>query len=144
MKSKIISAVKYIDDKVNIEKFLKFGITGVMNTAIDWGIYTLCIEVFMMRSAWTAQFFGTVFAMANSFVVNKLWTFKKTKGFEFGELRRFLLVNAVSLGLSMVAIYILSDIVGVNKYLAKVPIAFVTIVINYFGNKLFVFREKEM
>lgn len=144
MKQKVLSVIKVIDDKVNIKKFLKFGITGVMNTAIDWGIYTLCNEVFRIPAAWLSQFFATAIAMANSFIINKLWTFKKTKGFEFGELRRFIFVNAVSMGLSMLSIYILSDIFGVNKYLAKIPVAFVTIVINYFGNKLFVFREKEI
>jgi len=143
MKKKIISLIKYIDGRVDIRRFIKFGITGFMNTAVDFGVYALCNEVFRFPYTWTSQFFAMTAAMANSFIVNKLWTFGKTKRFELGELGRFLIVNSVSLGLSTFSVYILCDAFAVNKYLAKIPVAAITIMINYFGNKIFVFKEEK-
>ena len=132
--------MKKIIEFIDLKKFVKFGITGVLNTAVDLLAYALCLEVFRFNIE-IAQAIGQCIAIVNSYIINKNWTFGKRKNYNITEILKFLLVNGGSIGINIASVYILHDILGVNKYLCKIPIAAITIVINYFGNKLFVFKE---
>ena len=141
---KIIKYIEYIDEKIDIKKFVKFGITGVLNTAVDFAVYTFCLEI-LKTGVLIAQPTGQIVAIINSYFINKNWTFKnnknkKNKKFDLIEILKFLLVNGGSILINILSVYILHDKLGVNEYLCKIPIAFITIIINYFGNKLFVFK----
>lgn len=83
---------------------------------------------------------GYTIATVNSFFMNKNWTFGKRKNYNKAETFKFILVNLTSLSISTLGVYLLYDIAGINEYAAKIIVAFVTIIINYFGNKLFVFK----
>ena len=137
---KIKKIVEFIDKKIDLKKFIKFGITGVLNTAIDFGIYTLCLEIFKFDIK-IAQPAGQCIAIVNSYLMNKNWTFQKRENYNITEILKFLLVNGGSVFINILGVYILHDILGIGEYLCKIPIAVITVVINYFGNKLFVFRE---
>ena len=140
----------YIDKKVDIKKFLKFGTTGVLNTLVDLAVYSVCIEILKLDVK-IAQPIGQFFAIINSYIINKNWTFRDTHHFRDGEQKRgnynktemlkFLLVNGGSIIINGFSVYGLHDVLGINKYLCKIPIAFVTVIINYFGNKFFVFKQ---
>ena len=136
---KIKKIIEYIDKKIDLKKFIKFGITGVLNTAIDFGVYTLCYKVFGLDAA-LAQPIGQAVAIVNSYLVNKNWTFQKRKNYNRAEILKFLAVNGASVAINIIGVYLLHDIIGLNAYLSKIPIAVVTIIINYFGNKLIVFK----
>ena len=137
---KIRRIIEFIDKKIDLRKFAKFAVTGAINTAIDFGIYTLCLEIFKLDIK-IAQPVGQCAAIANSYFMNKNWTFQKRDNYNIAEILKFLLVNGGSVAINTLGVYILHDILGVNEYLCKVPIAVVTVIINYFGNKLFVFGE---
>ena len=139
MIKKIKEFIKYIDKKIDLKKFFKFGITGVLNTAVDFLVYSFCLEILTLPAT-AAQPIGQGVAIINSYFINKNWTFNKRKNYNKAEIFKFLLVNGVSIGINILGVYIFYDILGVNKYLCKIPIAFITIIINYFGNKLFVFK----
>jgi len=131
--------IKFIDKKIDLRKFIKFGLTGVMNTAIDWGVFTLLVEIFGVPPV-ISQPISYTAATVNSFFVNKNWTFGKRKNYNKSEIFRFLTVNLISLAISTAGVYLMHDIAGINEYAAKLAVAVVTIIINYFGNKLFVFK----
>ena len=138
------SFIAYVDSKVDIKRFFKFGITGVLNTIIDLLTYTLCIEIFKITPE-ISQIFAYTTATVNSYLVNKNWTFRNKKSKNYNkysksEIFRFVLVNTISMTLSALGIYILYNKLGINEYLAKIPVACITISINYFGNKIFVFK----
>lgn len=142
----MIKAIKkfiaYIDKKIDIKKFLKFGITGVLNTAVDFAVYTLCLEILILDIK-IAQPVGQITAIVNSYLINKNWTFRdqQSRGnYNKAEMLKFLLINGGSAVINIFSVYILHDIFGVNEYVCKIPIAVLTIFINYFGNKLFVFK----
>jgi len=137
---KIKDIIRYIDKKIDIGKFIKFGITGALNTAIDLAVYALCLEVFKWDIK-IAEPAGQCVAIVNSYIINKNWTFQRHPDRLIDEMLKFLLVNGGSVALNVLGVYILHDILGVGEYYCKIPVALVTIAINYFGNKLFVFRE---
>ena len=140
--------IAYVDKKVDIKKFFKFGITGVMNTIVDFLTYTACIEIASIEPE-IAQICAYTVATVNSYIINKNWTFKnkdknkKGKSYNRAEIFKFVLVNTISMSLSALGIYFFHKKLGINEYLCKIPIAFITITINYFGNKIFVFKSAE-
>ena len=136
---KIKKIIEFIDKKIDLKKFIKFGITGVLNTAIDWGIFTFCNEILSIAPV-ISQPIGYTIATVNSFFMNKNWTFQKRKNYNKSETLKFLAVNLISLCISTLGLYLLHNIAGINEYICKVMVAVVTIIINYFGNKLFVFK----
>ncbi|MCL2096853.1 MAG: GtrA family protein [Oscillospiraceae bacterium] len=131
--------IGFIDKKIDLKKFMKFGVTGVLNTAVDFAVYSFCLEILNLDIK-IAQPSGQAIAIINSYLINKNWTFKKRSGYRLSEMFKFLLVNGGSISINILGVYIFHDVLGVNEYLCKVPIAFITIIINYFGNKLFVFK----
>jgi len=122
-----------------LRKFIKFGITGILNTAVDFAVYSFCLEILGLKPVF-AQPAGQIVAIVNSYLINKNWTFGKRKNYHIKEMLKFLLVNGGSVGINILGVYLFHDILGINEYLCKIPIAFITVLINYFGNKLFVFR----
>ncbi|MCL2774515.1 MAG: GtrA family protein [Oscillospiraceae bacterium] len=131
--------IKFIDKKVDLRKFIKFGITGILNTAIDFGVFTFCNEILNFDPV-ISNPIGQTLATINSFFINKNWTFEKRKNYNVKEVLKFLIVNLISISLTTLGMYIFNDKLGINKYVCKIPIFFITICINYFGNKLFVFK----
>ncbi|GHV11873.1 hypothetical protein FACS1894219_03760 [Clostridia bacterium] len=101
----------------------------------------MCNEMFLLAPT-VSQPIGQAAATVFSFVVNKLWTFESRQKFKISEAIKFLMVNSVSITINAIGINLLIQKLGMNEYLAKIPIAFITIPINYIGNKLFVFSEK--
>jgi putative flippase GtrA len=136
---KIKIIVAYADKKIDLKKFFKFGVTGIINTAVDFAVFSLCLEILKFNIK-LAQPIGQAVAIISSYIINKNWTFNKRKNYNAKEILKFLLVNGCSISINILGVYIFYDIVGINEYLCKIPIAFVTVIINYFGNKLFVFR----
>ncbi|HEB14141.1 MAG TPA: phospholipid carrier-dependent glycosyltransferase, partial [candidate division WWE3 bacterium] len=70
------------------KKFLRFSLVGISNTAVDWLIFFILINVFPFFGAREvlAKAFSFLFAVVNSFVFNSLWTFRDevAKGQEDG------------------------------------------------------------
>ena len=131
--------IAFIDKKIDLKKFIKFGITGVLNTAIDFIVYAFCCEILKLDPK-ISKIISQTTAIVNSYIVNKNWTFQKRKNYSKSEILKFLLVNGSSLAINYLGMYIFYDNLGLNKYLCLIPLAFITIIINYFGNKLFVFK----
>ena len=139
MIKKIKEFIAYIDKKIDLKKFIKFGITGVLNTAVDFILFAFLCEIVKLDPK-ISKIISQTIAIINSYIINKNWTFQKRKNYSKSEMFKFLLVNGASLVINYLGMYIFYDNLGLNKYLCLIPIAFITIAINYFGNKLFVFK----
>lgn len=122
-----------------MRKFIKFGITGVINTAVDTIVFIFCCEVLKLDPK-IARVFSQSAAIINSYIINKNWTFQKRSNYNKIEMLKFLAVNGGSLILNYFGMYMLHDNLGINKYWCLAPLAVITIAINYFGNKMFVFK----
>lgn len=131
-------------------QFIKFGLVGVMNTAVDFLVYALLTWIGMQYLV--AQVFSYSAGTVNSYVVNKLWTFggkgnggtenRKAVTVDKGEFARFVLVNIGTLLLSIALLYVLKTGLGFHPLIAKIGVTAVTVVVNYIGSKLWVFRSR--
>ena len=131
--------IKLADKKIDFRKFIKFGITGVINTGVDWLVFAVLHEIFKIFSP-AAQAAAHFIAIINSYIINKNWTFKNNKKYKKSEMLKFFMVQGTSLCIGFAGMFILSVNLGLNEYLSKIIISCATLVINYFGNKLFVFK----
>ncbi len=123
-------------------RLFRFGATGVLNTAVDYGTFFVLAQLCGVN-IYLSQFLSYSIATLNSYFVNKKWTFQREGMFATREFVKFLAVNLVSLGASLLLMYLLHDLLGIHKMLAKVLTAFVTIPINFLGNRFWVFDKAE-
>jgi putative flippase GtrA len=87
-----------------------------------------------------AHIFAFFVALANSFVMNALWTFKNLKHEQvLRQITVFIIVGMVGLILSTLTIYILANYFPV--ILAKIVAIGVSLTWNYVGSWIFVFRK---
>jgi putative flippase GtrA len=81
---------------------------------------------------------GVVF----SYVMNSSWTFKNESRRTKKETLLFLAVNLVSLGVSQLILYITEKWFGIqNELIRKFIAAPISAMVNFAGNKLFVFKQ---
>lgn len=125
---------------VKNKSFLRFGIVGCINTGVDFLVYTLLSFVGVDKLI--AQAYAYTAGLLNSFMLNKNWTFKTKKTNTINEFLKFLPINMISLGFTLVGIWILCDVLTVNVFLAKGILTVFAQLINYFGYKVWVFEEK--
>ncbi|MBW4085017.1 GtrA family protein [Paenibacillus sp. S150] len=132
------------DKKLNAGfiQFLKFNAVGLLNTLVDFAVFTLLHSLGMMNTP--AQIISYSAGTANSFIWNKKVTFRdqdrgSKDGFDRRQLVRFIVLNLVVLGISVLLIHWLTDRFGIQVLIAKVLVTFVTVIINFFGSRKWVF-----
>lgn len=124
-------------------RFITFSAVGVMNTLIDFLVFTLCSEVFALAPA-PSHAIGYCCGMANSFIFNHNFTFRDTSagGIIWSQFLRFITVNLTSLIVSTILIDYLTK-AGLWLYFAKAVVIVAVMLINYFGCKLLVFNKRK-
>ncbi|AIQ39190.1 GtrA family protein [Paenibacillus sp. FSL R7-0297] len=123
-------------------QFLKFNAVGLLNTLVDFAVFTLLHSLGMINTP--AQIISYSAGTANSFFWNKKVTFRdrdigNKEGFDRMQLVRFIVLNLLVLVISVLLIHILTDSLGIQVLIAKVLVTFVTVIINFFGSRKWVF-----
>ena len=120
-------------------ELVKFGIVGAANTAVDF----FCFWAFVTFSAIPPLIANTVsysLGGANSFILNRFWTFRRT-AYRHGparQLRAFVLVSAASLMFSNATLWIAAFVLPLLY--AKGVSILGTFFFNYFASRHLVFR----
>ncbi|HAN43842.1 MAG TPA: hypothetical protein DCP97_00480 [Ruminococcaceae bacterium] len=134
---KIISFIK----SDSFKKMIKFGITGVSNTVVDFCIFTLLYKLLLVDK-YTAQVIGYSAGILNSYIINRSWTFKSSQSFLSLQLVKFVAVNLCMLGLSLALIWFFADMLGLSAMVAKLLATAIIMLVNFIVSKLWVFAEK--
>ncbi len=123
-----------------IRQFLRFAVVGVANTGVDFIIFSIVHGIYGIHPIFS-QVISYSCGVLNSYILNRLWTFRVRNRARIKEFLSFLAINLLSLGTSIVIIYILIDLWFLNVYLAKGAATMIALVINFIGSKLFVFKS---
>lgn len=123
-------------------QFIKFNFVGLLNTLVDMAVFALLNGLGLFYVA--AQIISYSAGTANSFILNSKITFKdrvrsKEEGFDHRQLLRFIALNLVVLGISLILMSLLISRLGLQELISKVLVTFVTVVINFFGSRKWVF-----
>lgn len=144
--------------KKTFGQLIKFGLVGVLNTLVDFLVFqTLNL---LLGWVYAAQVAGFTCGVVNSYLWNSSWTFKEERTRTLREMSLFLVVNLVSLGVSLGVIWLCREVFGVtNEWaaqwmpkaisgfvkgdtVAKLIATFFSIIVNFIGNRLFVFNGR--
>jgi putative flippase GtrA len=119
-------------------QMVRFGLVGAANTALTYGVYLALLAVGMpAQPAWAL---GYVVGMACSLTLNRRWTFRQAGASSPAQIARFVVVNLLSLALSTGVVHLLTT-GGMGERLAGILAVPVSVLCNFVGNRLWVFRE---
>ena len=113
----------------------------MINTAVHFAVFMLLLQRLGVPVL-AASTIGYSAGVANSYFMNRLWTFAVTtrvNGLEFG---RFVLVNLVALALNLVVLQYLTTVIGLSPEVSQVLAIGVSLVANFAGNKWWAFRSR--
>lgn len=140
-------------DKIKtLFQFIKFGIVGVLNTAVDLAILNLLIFATDIATGWQFSVFkGISFAAAvtNSYFWNKFWTFKDRDKIGPGEVSQFAAISVggflVNVGVASFVVNFVPPMGGASEIMwanvgAVFAIAF-SLLWNFIGYKFVVFKK---
>ena len=134
--------IKYakVSKNNDLIKLIRFSIVGVGNTLVNWGIFFIlnAFGVYYIISNIIAYTIATI----NSYIWNSLWVFKYGQGLNINTSVKFFILNLVGLTANTTIMYILVDILNLNKFMALVLASVVVVIMNYTINKLWVFKEE--
>lgn len=120
--------------------FRRFVIVGAINTAVDFCTFAF-LHSFWGADKLLSQAAGYSAGIINSFIFNKLWTFENraTRLETIQQSSKFIIVNALSLALTLLGLRVLNDSLGLNTYLSKAVVTLLAQLINFSGYKFWVF-----
>lgn len=129
--------MRFLSD--DIFRFIKFGLVGVLNTLINWILFILLnsFGIYYIISNVIAYSISTL----NSYLWNSKWVFKYSGDNVKETSLKFIVLNVIGLTLNTIILYLLVDIVGLNKLIALVITTGIVMILNYFINKLWVFKK---
>ncbi len=115
-------------------QFVVFSLIGLLNTAVHYCVFLLLFRAFGMPMLF-ASAIGYASGMANSYFMNRRWTFRVVAPPSTGEFLRFALVNLASLAVNLVVLEFLVGVGQLAPELAQVAAIAASLIVNFVGNK---------
>ena len=123
--------------KLIYRQLLSYSSIGFISLVIDATIYIILSEIFLISKS-LSKIISFIIASVNSFLGNKIFTFK-AKSFSLREPLKFTLLYSVSLiANSSTHDFLLSYFDGLIPFVIS---TLVSIIINFMGQKLWVFKN---
>ena len=131
---------------------LLYLIFGGLTTLVDWVVSFLLYHLWgaaIEKTAYlihVANVLAWVAAVLFAYVTNRRWVFQSPRrGFGpiLGEFFSFAGGRVLTLLLQEGFVFVLFDLLSVNKYAVKITAAVLVVIGNYFISKLLVFRSKQ-
>ena len=119
----------------------RFSIIGIMNTLIDFVVFTIFHSFFGINYT-ISQIAGYSFGVVNSFIFNKNWTFehKNANKKTIHEFLKFIIINLISLIITIICMKFLIKSFAINVYIAKIIVTLIAQITNFIAYKLWVFN----
>jgi putative flippase GtrA len=122
------------------KKIAIFAFVGGLNTGVDFAVFCLLVYAVGTATIW-AQIISFGAGLINSYLLNRYWTFQVKGKRSMAELVRFILINAFSFGAATAVLLGLEQF-GMEPGWAKIASVVCSLVINYAGYRLWVFRDQ--
>ena len=132
-------------------QFIRFGLVGVVNTLVDFVVYTLCLKLLgenvllKEHNYLIAQLFGFVAGTLNAYFMNGRFVFagednRRKKGKR--QLLRTFIGYGVTFALSELLLWLWISILGINEIIAKLINLCITVPLNFIINRFWTFADK--
>lgn len=148
--NKIIDAVLKFFHLERFKELIVYIVIGGLTTVVDWLVFALMDLILPQFSgAFFERFPNAVeysvawaAAVVFAYFTNKYLVFE-AQGRSFAEFCKFVLSRVFTLAVSLAGDALLCGVLDMNKYLAKLIIAVVVVILNYITSKLLVFTKKK-
>ncbi len=125
---------------VNLTQMFKYGIVGVVNTAVGFGAFLLLYKVFGVQYI-ISNTAGYALGLLNSFILNKFWTFE-SKGAGKIEAALFVAVFIPCFFIQSGLLILLKEAAKMDVVLAQVISMAVYTILGFILNKTLTFNKK--
>ena len=146
-----ILRIKLSDAKLEwLTQFVKFGLIGVTNTLLGYGIYMLVIWILAPYNIAFDYIIGSVLG----FIISVLWSFYWNNKLVFNEgsekrnllkslLKTYLSYASTGIVLSNILLYVFVELMGISKAVAPFLGLIITVPLNFVLNKYWAFRKEK-
>lgn len=132
-------------------QFIKFGVVGVTNTAVDWVVFFVITHYIATAKDFepTAKAIAFLIAVTNSYLWNTVWTFKKEYKKAVGKntgagsklFIKFLVVSLIGWGINYLAFKYTRFNLNQGQIIALIAASGAATLWNFFGNKLWTYKK---
>lgn len=148
--NKIIDSVLKFLHLEKFKEIIVYIVIGGLTTVVDWAVFALTDLILpQFGGAFFEKFpnaieYSAAWAAAVIFAyfTNKYLVFE-AQGRSFAEFCKFVLSRIFTLFVSLAGDFLLCGVLSMNKYLAKLIIAVIVVILNYITSKLLVFTKKK-
>src|SRR5436190_1522201 len=126
--------------KAGYGQFLRFAVTGVINTALDFGVLYLLVE-FAHWLVPPAKIISTSVGMLNSFFLNKYWTFRDHRNMTRKQVVQFLVISIIGLLLSTGLITLFVSLFNIWYIAANLLTVLIVLFWNFWANRQWTFNR---
>lgn len=119
---------------------LAYLVVGVCTTLINYVIYAVLTEGVHLHYI-ASNVTGWIAAVAFSYFANGKWVYRSTARRGWREAGEFVCSRLFSLGLETLLLFLLVDLLHMDKLIAKLAVAVLVVVVNYLTG-LLVFKRK--
>ncbi len=149
--------MKKIKDYIFNKEMFLYLVFGVLTTLVNWGSYYLLDLVLGKKRMLFTNVIAWIAAVAFAFVTNKIFVFNSRstdKKVLAGEISEFIGARLLSLGVEEGGLFIVKifgwtgtvlKVFNINitgDFAAKIILAFIVVILNYFFSKFIIFRRK--
>jgi putative flippase GtrA len=120
-------------------QLVRYALVGVLNTGVGYAVIFLCMGVFGWNHV-VSNVAGYAVGLATSFLLNRNFTFRST-GAARAELKRFLLIFAVSYLANLAVLVLLVDVMGISSGWTQLIAGIVYSVLFFLLSKYYVFID---
>jgi putative flippase GtrA len=124
----------------NWAQLCKFAAVGASGYVVNLVVFAICVHGVGIDYRLAAAIAFTV-AVANNFLLNRLWTFASDRSAARTEALRFFVVSLVSFGFTLLVLQALVE-AGTPRVLGEAVAIAVATPLNFVGNKLWTFRRR--
>lgn len=122
-----------------VRRAVRFGLVGVVNTAIDFSLFYLLHYIFSIGYL-IANLIAFLTASVNSYLLNRRWTFKSTAVDVHREFFQYTMVLAIGFAINEGTLYYLVSRLGWVPIVAKVGATVLSLSWNFTANRLWTFK----
>lgn len=131
MKSKIIKTFR---------QFIKYGLVGISNTLITLAVIFIFMKLLNV-SYIISNAIGFLFGFINSFILNRIWTFKSKKSIGRESLF-YIMIFSISYILQLMLLVILKEKLQMEPEYAQIIAILFYSILNFSGNKYITFKSE--
>jgi len=124
------------------KQFVSFSLIGLINTAVHFTVFLLLLRALGLPILLSSAC-GYCAGVANSYFMNRAWTFGLVTRPSVKEFVKFAVVNVVALLVNLLTLQYLTTVLSLSPELSQVGAIAGSLATNFAGNKWWAFQAHE-